>query len=71
MHSLLDLEIADYERTVAELNNLLKEKNEELDNSRKEALTYQTKISDLVEHTGRVNIYAKHDLFFFWYVFLG
>ncbi|KAM7303625.1 GRIP and coiled-coil domain-containing protein 2 isoform X3 [Ixodes scapularis] len=61
MHSLLDLEIADYERTVAELNNLLKEKNEELDNSRKEALTYQTKISDLVEHTGYLESQKKSD----------
>ncbi|XP_054919078.1 uncharacterized protein [Dermacentor andersoni] len=50
MHTLLNLEIADYERTVAELNNLLKEKNDELDNTRKESLAYQSKITNLVEH---------------------
>lgn len=61
MQSLLNLEIADYERTVSELNNLLKEKNEELDNSRKEALMYQTKISDLVEHTGYLENQKKLD----------
>ncbi|XP_070396761.1 GRIP and coiled-coil domain-containing protein 2-like isoform X2 [Dermacentor albipictus] len=61
MHTLLNLEIADYERTVAELNNLLKEKNDELDNTRKESLAYQSKITNLVEHIGFLENQKKAD----------
>lgn len=50
MHTLLNLEIADYERTVAELNSSLKDKNEELDGVRKEVHLHQTKIANLMEH---------------------
>ncbi|XP_077504225.1 uncharacterized protein LOC144114391 isoform X3 [Amblyomma americanum] len=61
MHTLLNLEIADYERTVAELNNLLKERNEELDSTRKESLSYQSKIANLVEHIGYLEGQKKAD----------
>lgn len=61
MHTLLNLEIADYERTVAELNNLLKDKNEELDSTRKESLSYQSKIANLVEHIGYLEGQKKAD----------
>lgn len=61
MHTLLDLEIADYERTVAELNNLLKERSEELENTRKDSLAYQSKITSLVEHIGYLESQKKAD----------
>lgn len=61
MHTLLNLEIADYERTVAELNNLLKEKNDEVDNTRKESLAYQSKIANLVEHISFLENQKKAD----------
>lgn len=61
MHTLLDLEIADYERTVAELNNLLKERSGELENTRKESLAYQSKITSLVEHIGYLESQKKAD----------
>ncbi|XP_070385878.1 GRIP and coiled-coil domain-containing protein 2-like isoform X3 [Dermacentor albipictus] len=61
MHTLQNLEIADYEHTVTELNNLLKEKNDELDNTRKESLAYQSKITNLVEHIGFLENQKKAD----------
>ncbi|XP_037519912.1 GRIP and coiled-coil domain-containing protein 2 isoform X2 [Rhipicephalus sanguineus] len=61
IHKLLDLEIADFEHTVAELNKLLKEKNDQLDNIRKESLAYQSKIASLAEQISFLEDQKKAD----------
>ncbi|KAL1429512.1 hypothetical protein MTO96_016142 [Rhipicephalus appendiculatus] len=61
IHKLLDLEIADFEHTVAELNKLVKEKNDQLDGTRKESLAYQSKIASLAEQISFLEDQKKAD----------
>uniref|UniRef100_L7M576 Putative hyaluronan mediated motility receptor n=1 Tax=Rhipicephalus pulchellus TaxID=72859 RepID=L7M576_RHIPC len=61
IHKLLDLEIADFEHTVAELNKQLKEKNDQLDCTRKESLAYQSKIASLAEQISFLEDQKKAD----------
>lgn len=60
-YALLQLEIADYEHSVKDLNKELNEKNDELDITRKESLAYQSKIANLIEQIGFLENQKKAD----------
>lgn len=61
MQSLLHLEMADYERSVAELNAILKEKSKELASMKEETLAHQSKIASLTEHIKHLEEQKKSD----------
>ena len=49
----MDLEIADYERTVQALNNVIAEKDKALEENRTEIDTLEERVKTLKEQTGK------------------